>query len=108
VTRGLWKAEACGFRRALRLPSRPPQRRPVRDVTGLSLRRRARVALRHRTLDAGSMTGLAGRPVLVTGAASGIGEATAMRLVREGAAVALVDRDAGRLASLKDVLARDG
>jgi 2,3-dihydro-2,3-dihydroxybenzoate dehydrogenase len=34
----------------------------------------------------------------VTGAASGIGEATAMRLAREGAAVALVDRDAERLA----------
>jgi NAD(P)-dependent dehydrogenase (short-subunit alcohol dehydrogenase family) len=53
--------------------------------------------LRRRTLDAVGMTGLAGRPVLVTGAASGIGEATAMRLAREGAAVALVDRDAERL-----------
>jgi NAD(P)-dependent dehydrogenase (short-subunit alcohol dehydrogenase family) len=54
------------------------------------------------------MTGLSGRPVLVTGAASGIGEATAMRLAREGAAVALVDRDAERLASLAGALTRDG
>ena len=39
------------------------------------------------------MTGLAGRVVLVTGAASGIGRATCERLVAEGAKVALVDRD---------------
>ena len=54
------------------------------------------------------MTGLTGRPVLVTGAASGIGEATATRLVREGAAVALVDRDADRLTALADGLAKGG
>jgi 3-oxoacyl-[acyl-carrier protein] reductase len=39
------------------------------------------------------MKGLAGRAVLVTGAASGIGRAAAARLVAEGAAVALLDRD---------------
>jgi NAD(P)-dependent dehydrogenase (short-subunit alcohol dehydrogenase family) len=43
------------------------------------------------------MTGLAGRPVLVTGAASGIGRAACERLAREGAKVALVDRDASLL-----------
>jgi NAD(P)-dependent dehydrogenase (short-subunit alcohol dehydrogenase family) len=51
------------------------------------------------------MTGLAGRHVLVTGAASGIGEATAARLTREGAAVALVDRDADRLDAVRSALA---
>ena len=36
---------------------------------------------------------LAGRRVLITGAASGIGQATAELFVKEGARVALLDRD---------------
>jgi NAD(P)-dependent dehydrogenase (short-subunit alcohol dehydrogenase family) len=40
------------------------------------------------------------RRVLVTGAASGIGRATAVRFAGEGAAVACLDRDADGLASL--------
>jgi NAD(P)-dependent dehydrogenase (short-subunit alcohol dehydrogenase family) len=51
------------------------------------------------------MKGLGGRHVLVTGAASGIGEAVCRRLVEEGAAVALVDRDAARLEALRRTLA---
>jgi NAD(P)-dependent dehydrogenase (short-subunit alcohol dehydrogenase family) len=39
------------------------------------------------------MSGLEGRPAIVTGGASGIGRATALRLAREGAAVAVLDRD---------------
>jgi NAD(P)-dependent dehydrogenase (short-subunit alcohol dehydrogenase family) len=39
------------------------------------------------------MNGLAGRSVIVTGGASGIGRAAAERLAREGAAVAIVDRN---------------
>src|SRR5216110_1638803 len=41
---------------------------------------------------AGESTRFAGRVAVVTGAASGIGKATAARLAREGARVAAVDR----------------
>ncbi|HXJ35325.1 MAG TPA: SDR family NAD(P)-dependent oxidoreductase [Candidatus Eisenbacteria bacterium] len=54
------------------------------------------------------MKGLRGRHVLVTGAASGIGEAVCVRLIEEGAAVALVDRDADRLEALRAKLAGQG
>src|SRR5262245_33412350 len=48
------------------------------------------------------------RHVLITGAASGIGEAACRRLAREGAAVALVDRDAARLETVGRELAVAG
>jgi NAD(P)-dependent dehydrogenase (short-subunit alcohol dehydrogenase family) len=48
---------------------------------------------------------LAGRRFLVTGAASGIGLATARLFRAEGAAVALVDRDEDRLDAVTDELA---
>lgn len=51
---------------------------------------------------------LAGRSVLVTGAASGIGRACALAFAAEGAAVALLDRDARGLASVERELRASG
>jgi 2,3-dihydro-2,3-dihydroxybenzoate dehydrogenase len=49
------------------------------------------------------------KPVaLVTGAARGIGSAVCRALVREGVAVAALDRDAGALRATVDTLRRDG
>src|SRR5215813_10286922 len=46
------------------------------------------------------MNGLRERAIVVTGAASGIGEATCERLAAEGAWVGLLDRDTERLSTV--------
>lgn len=50
------------------------------------------------------MSALNDRIALVTGAASGIGLATAMRFAKEGATLILADRDSGRLAAAQSAL----
>ncbi|OZI69196.1 SDR family oxidoreductase [Bordetella genomosp. 1] len=54
------------------------------------------------------MSGLAGKTVLLTGAAGGIGEAIARGFAREGARLALVDFDAARGLALRDALRAEG
>lgn len=51
---------------------------------------------------------LEGKRALVTGAASGIGRATALRVAREGARVALLDRQVDRLEQVADEIAAAG
>ncbi|MGY1806184.1 SDR family NAD(P)-dependent oxidoreductase [Blastococcus sp. SYSU D00669] len=51
---------------------------------------------------------LAGRAFLVTGGSSGLGRALADRLLREGARVAVLGRDADRLESARQALSGEG
>src|SRR6202161_491178 len=54
------------------------------------------------------MSSLGGRVVLITGAASGIGRATALLAAQEGASVGAIDVDTAGLQSLVDAARRDG
>jgi meso-butanediol dehydrogenase / (S,S)-butanediol dehydrogenase / diacetyl reductase len=47
------------------------------------------------------MLGLDGRAVLITGGASGIGKATALRFLDEGARVVILDRDRGAMDAMR-------
>lgn len=55
-----------------------------------------------------SVMSFTNKAVIVTGASSGIGAATAVMFAKEGACVALVGRDQGRLASVSEQCARAG
>jgi len=54
------------------------------------------------------MQKITGRVAVVTGAASGIGRATAKHMIERGCAVAAADIDAGGLATLADEVGRSG
>jgi len=53
-------------------------------------------------------TGLTGKTVLITGAANGIGRATAIAFAGEGAKLALIDKDAAQLEATADEIRRAG
>jgi 3-oxoacyl-[acyl-carrier protein] reductase len=56
----------------------------------------------------GRSRSIAGKVAIVTGAASGMGRATAELFAAEGARVALLDRDAARLSEVADAIATSG
>ncbi|MFE2680098.1 SDR family NAD(P)-dependent oxidoreductase, partial [Streptomyces hygroscopicus] len=54
------------------------------------------------------MSAVSKRAGLVTGAGSGIGRATALEIARSGAAVAVLDIDAGAAAETTEMIRKDG
>ncbi len=58
--------------------------------------------------DAGIPLQLSGRHALVTGASSGIGAGTAVKLARAGASVTIVGRDSARLAATAELIRSTG
>ena len=69
---------------------------------------RARVRRVLRRLTGDTSSPLAGRTVLVTGASSGIGEATALAVARRGATVLLVARRTDQLDRVREAVEADG
>ena len=53
-------------------------------------------------------TGLAGKTVLITGAANGIGRATALAFAKEKAHIAMIDHDVAGLAEVADLVREQG
>src|SRR5262249_41028116 len=90
-----------GTRHGPRVPGRPrAAQRPVDTAAWLTERRHSTHLM--------PMNGLEGRHVLVTAAASGIGEAVCRRLVRERALATLGHGDTERLASRESSLTAAG
>lgn len=54
------------------------------------------------------MTGIKGKTIIITGASSGIGEATARKFAQEGAKVVLAARRTDRLEQLKKAIEKEG
>ncbi|QNJ39615.1 3-hydroxybutyrate dehydrogenase [Streptomyces buecherae] len=86
------------------LPANPPATHPAAPAA-VHL---ATPAAAHPAAPAAIPLDLSGRTALVTGAASGIGRACALRLVAAGAQVRAVDRDADGLAALHAAATRTG
>src|SRR5687768_17209692 len=103
--RDMWfPARACPL---LARGRRPAPRRDATHTDPATCRPLLRGAA-HGRRPGGHMERLAGQVAIVTGGGTGIGEATALALAREGARVALVGRRAEPLESLVAGLASEG